>query len=145
MALAAACTLGVAVGAVAYVARPHAAAQPALPQLHGVMSWAPGAQPAPPLPALRALRGRTVVLALVDPHCGAGCSDMREELAAIVQRLPAGERPAIVVRPARGVGAAGAAVYLIDRSGNERTGYLLPFAPSFVERDLRVLAAERAR
>jgi hypothetical protein len=143
MTLAVAVGLGVAAGAVAYVARPHAA-PPALPELHGVVSWAPGAQPAPPLPVLRTLRGRTVVLALVGPHCSAGCALMRRELASIVRRLPAAARPAVVVRPARGVGAAGAAVYLIDRSGNERTGYLLPFAPSFVEGDLRVLAAERA-
>ncbi len=144
-ALAAACALGIAAGTAAYVMRPHGPARPALPELHGVISWAPGSQPAPPLPALRALRGRTVVLALVGPHCAAGCVLMRKELASVVRRLPAGERPAVVVRPARGVGAAGAVVYLVDRSGNERTGYLLPFAPSFVERDLQVLAEERTR
>jgi len=143
-ALAAACALGAVAGAVVYVTRPHVAARPALPELHGVVSWAPGAEPAPPLPALRALRGRTVVLALVGPRCGGGCTLMRKELASIVRRLPAAARPAVVVRPARGVGATGAAVYLVDRSGDERTGYLLPFAPSFVERDLRVLAGERA-
>ena len=36
------------------------------------------------------------------------------------------------------------AVYLLDRHGNERTGYLFPFQPPFVQRDLRTLSAERA-
>lgn len=35
------------------------------------------------------------------------------------------------------------AVYLLDRHGNERTGYLFPFQPPFVEGDLRALARER--
>lgn len=142
-ALAAACTLGIAAGLAAYVLRPQGPAQPALPELHGVMSWAPGSRPAPPLPALRSLRGRTVVLALVGPHCGVGCTVMRDELASVVRRLPAAERPVVVISPDRVVGAAGAVVFLVDRSGDERTGYLLPFAPSFVERDLQVLAEER--
>ncbi|HXY79885.1 MAG TPA: hypothetical protein VEH55_00830 [Gaiellaceae bacterium] len=142
-ALAAAVAAGIAVGAVAYAARTHRAAQPALPELHGEVSWAPGTRPAPGLPALRALRGRTVVLALVGPHCR-GCTLMREELASVVRRLPAPERPALAVSSTSAVGAAGAVVYLIDRRGDERTGYLLPIAPSFVERDLRELAAEPA-
>jgi cytochrome oxidase Cu insertion factor (SCO1/SenC/PrrC family) len=33
------------------------------------------------------------------------------------------------------------AIYLIDRSGYERSGYLYPFAPRFVSSDLRVLSA----
>jgi hypothetical protein len=139
-ALAAAVAVGIAVGAVAYAARTQRAAQPALPELHGEVSWAPGTRPAPRLPALRALRGRTVVLALVGPHCR-GCTLMREELASVVRRLPAAERPAVVVSGTPAVGTAGAVVYLIDRRGDERTGYLLPIAPSFVERDLRELAA----
>ncbi len=36
------------------------------------------------------------------------------------------------------------ALYLIDRAGNERTAYLFPFLPSFVERDLVRLASSRA-
>ena len=36
------------------------------------------------------------------------------------------------------------AVYLLDRSGNERTAYLVPFQPGFVQGDLRTLAGERA-
>jgi cytochrome oxidase Cu insertion factor (SCO1/SenC/PrrC family) len=35
------------------------------------------------------------------------------------------------------------ALYLIDHSGDERSGYLYPFAPRFVTLDLRILANER--
>jgi cytochrome oxidase Cu insertion factor (SCO1/SenC/PrrC family) len=35
------------------------------------------------------------------------------------------------------------ALYLVGRSGDERSGYLYPFAPRFVTRDLRTLATER--
>jgi cytochrome oxidase Cu insertion factor (SCO1/SenC/PrrC family) len=38
----------------------------------------------------------------------------------------------------------GMALYLIDRRGFERAGYLFPFLSSFVALDLRVLAEERA-
>jgi cytochrome oxidase Cu insertion factor (SCO1/SenC/PrrC family) len=38
----------------------------------------------------------------------------------------------------------GMALYLIDRRGFERTGYLFPFLPNFVALDLRTLAEERA-
>jgi len=37
------------------------------------------------------------------------------------------------------------ALYLIDRRGDERSGYLYPFVPSFVTLDLRALANERER
>ena len=36
------------------------------------------------------------------------------------------------------------ALYLIDRRGDERSGYLYPFVPRFVTLDLRTLAGERA-
>ena len=35
------------------------------------------------------------------------------------------------------------ALYLIDRRGDERSGYLYPFVPRFVTLDLRTLASER--
>ena len=35
------------------------------------------------------------------------------------------------------------ALYLIDRRGDERSGYLYPFVPRFVTLDLRTLATER--
>jgi len=136
--LAAAVALGVAGGALAYALRSSAAPSLALPELHGTMSWAPGARPAPPLTALRRLRGRTAVLVLARPGC-AGCAQLREELASVIRRLPTAARPGLVV--ARG--AARPVVYLVDRRGDERTGYLFPFAPAFVEGDLRALAAER--
>jgi cytochrome oxidase Cu insertion factor (SCO1/SenC/PrrC family) len=37
----------------------------------------------------------------------------------------------------------GMALYLIDRRGFERTGYLFPFLPNFVSLDLRTLAGEQ--
>jgi hypothetical protein len=137
--LAAAVALGVAGGALAASMRSPAAPPPALPELHGTMSWAPGARPAPPLAALRRLRGRTAVLVLARPGC-AGCAQLRLELASVIRRLPAAQRPGLVV--ARGP-AAQPVVVLVDRQGDERTGYLFPFAPAFVEGDLRILAAER--
>ncbi len=36
------------------------------------------------------------------------------------------------------------AIYLIDRHGDERTAYLFPFLPGFVQGDLARLAKERA-
>jgi cytochrome oxidase Cu insertion factor (SCO1/SenC/PrrC family) len=36
------------------------------------------------------------------------------------------------------------ALYLIDRGGDERSGYLYPFVPRFVTLDLRTLATQRA-
>jgi hypothetical protein len=36
------------------------------------------------------------------------------------------------------------ALYLIDRRGDERAGYLFPFLPNFVALDLRTLARERS-
>jgi hypothetical protein len=102
------------------------------------MSWAPGARHAPPLAALRRLHGRTAVLALVRPGCP-GCAQLRAELAAVIRRLPRPDRPGLVVAP----GTRTPVVYLVDRRGDERTGYLFPFAPAFVEGDLRALATER--
>ena len=136
--LVAAAVLGVAGGVLVHSLTSAAAPRLALPELHGERSWAPGARPAPALPAVRALRGRTVVLTLAAPRCP-GCAQLRQELASIVRRLPAGERPGLVF--ARGPRTP--VVYLIDRRGDERTGYLFPFAPAFVQGDLAVLATER--
>ena len=137
--LAAAVALGVAGGALASSLRSSAATPPALPELHGTMTWAPGARPAPPLAVLRRLRGRTAVLVLAQPGC-AGCAQLRLELTSVIRRLPRSARPGLVV--ARGPSAQ-PVVVLVDRRGDERTGYLFPFAPAFVEGDLRILAAER--
>lgn len=48
------------------------------------------------------------------------------------------------VRPTKGDILHTLVAYLLDRSGNERTAYLFPFAPAFVQHDLTWLAAERA-
>lgn len=45
-----------------------------------------------------------------------------------------------VAPPARGNVVHTEAVYLLDRRGDERSGYLYPFATRFVSSDLRVLA-----
>ncbi len=37
------------------------------------------------------------------------------------------------------------ALYLIDRHGYERSGYLYPFVPRFVAHDLRTLARDAGR
>jgi protein SCO1 len=49
----------------------------------------------------------------------------------------------ITVEPATNDIMHGLALYLIDRRGFERTGYLFPFLPNFVALDLRTLARER--
>ena len=49
----------------------------------------------------------------------------------------------ILVEPRSGDIVHSLALYLIDRRGYERTGYLFPFLPSFVQRDLVKLARER--
>lgn len=49
----------------------------------------------------------------------------------------------VSARPIDGDIAHTEGLYLIDRRGYERSGYLYPFAPRFVTRDLRTLARER--
>jgi cytochrome oxidase Cu insertion factor (SCO1/SenC/PrrC family) len=48
----------------------------------------------------------------------------------------------IFVKPTKGDIVHTEALYLIDRQGFERSGYLYPFVPGFVGHDLRVLAAQ---
>ena len=135
--VAVAVALGIGAGVLAWSLRSTAAPLP-LPELHGTMSWAPGARPAPPLAALRSLRGRTAILVLARPGCP-GCADLRQELASVIRRLAPAQRPGLVVVR----GPATPVIYLVDRRGDERTGYVFPFAPAFVEGDLQTLAAER--
>ncbi|HEX5247110.1 MAG TPA: hypothetical protein VFW41_08255 [Gaiellaceae bacterium] len=126
-ALAAASALG-ALGATvahAYLAR---SAPPALPALHGQVSWAPGVRPAP----ANVPRGRTAVLVFV----ARGCTGCLGELRFAIDRLPASMRPVVVRR----VVQRDSLVLLVDRRGDIRTGYAFPFAPAFVEGDLRTLA-----
>ena len=116
--------LGAAV-AHAYLARN---APPALPALHGQVSWAPGARPAP----ASVPRGRTAVLVFI----ARGCTGCLAELRFAVDQLPAPMRPVMVRR----VVTRDSLILLVDRSGDVRTGYTFPFAPAFVEGDLRTLA-----
>ncbi len=171
--------------------------------LYGEATWAVGALPAPPITALRdqngksfslgSLHGRTVALVFFDSHCHQECPLEGRQLAAAERRLPAAQRPELVVvsvnpedtaasvRTAiREWGLAGVApwhwlmgthkqlapvwaayhiqvsppidgdinhteaLYLIDRRGYERAGYLWPFASRFATYDMRALATRKA-
>jgi cytochrome oxidase Cu insertion factor (SCO1/SenC/PrrC family) len=50
----------------------------------------------------------------------------------------------VQVKPTKGDILHTLVAYLLDRQGDERTAYLFPFAPAFVQRDLARLAAEQA-
>lgn len=50
----------------------------------------------------------------------------------------------VQVKPTKGDIVHTIVAYLLDRHGDERTAYLFPFAPAFVQHDLARLAAERA-
>ena len=65
-----------------------------------------------------------------------GCTGCLAELRFAVDRLPASIRPTVIRR----VVTRDSLVLLVDRSGDVRTGYTFPFAPAFVEGDLRTLA-----
>jgi len=97
-----------------------------LPQLHGQVTWSPGARHA------AVPRGRTAVLAFV----AAGCRACTAELRFTLRQLPAGVRPTVITRTVRGHSV----LLLVDEHGDVRTGYTFPFAPAFVEGDLRTLA-----
>jgi hypothetical protein len=137
-ALVSAAALGVVGAALTHAYAAHGSTD-ALPLLHGQVSWAPGARPAP----TSAPRGLTAMVAFL----GTGCAPCVLELRRIVRRLPAAERPVLVLAPASARAAYGVArgrrlLLLLDRSGDERTGYAFPLAPAFVEGDLRTLARE---
>jgi cytochrome oxidase Cu insertion factor (SCO1/SenC/PrrC family) len=196
LAVAIATLAGVAAGVVLHRLRTAVpAAAPALPELHGQATWGPGERPAPgfalrdehgAVVSLGALRGRPVLLAFLATRCS-GCAPEALRLASVLRRLPAVDRPALVilsldpredtraaidlavrrwglggawswhwltaprarlaaVSRAYGVGAGSARrlrLVLIDRGGDERTAYLFPFLPAFVEGDLTRLARER--
>jgi hypothetical protein len=124
-AVAAAAALG-AVGAAVAHAFSGGGTTLALPQLHGQVTWKPGARP------VDVPRGRTAVVALIAP----GCRECSAELRFTLDQMPTRLRPTVVRRTIRGHSL----LLLVDRSGNVRTGYTFPFAPAFVEGDLRTLA-----
>jgi hypothetical protein len=124
-ALAAAAALGAIVAAVAH-AVVGGRATLALPQLHGQVTWKQGARHVQVPP------GRTAVLVLLAP----GCTGCLAELRYVIHRLPASMRPTVVQHAVE----RDSLVLLVDRRGDVRTGYTFPFAPAFVEGDLRTLA-----
>jgi protein SCO1/2 len=177
-----------------------AAAEPALPALHGQATWRAGQRAAPAFTlhdgtgrsvSLASLHGRTVVLAFLDSRCKQACPLEGRMLAAslreargsgrpqllVVSVNPAGDTSSSVVRASRTWGlppgtiwllgtrarlkpvwdayqitvepVAGdivhsTAVYLLDRRGYERAGFLMPFVPGLVAHDLGVLGSEPA-
>jgi cytochrome oxidase Cu insertion factor (SCO1/SenC/PrrC family) len=180
-----------------------AAARPVLPTLHGQAVWAAGARRAPNFVlrdqsgkavSLASLRGRPAVLTFLDSQCRSSCPIEGRQLGSILRRLPAAQRPALVIVSVDQSGDTRAgirralakwnlngpwpvhwlnarthaqlasvwrsygvrvvpttndivhslALYLIDRRGYERTAYLFPFLPAFVQRDLGWLARERS-
>ena len=63
-------------------------------------------------------------------------------LGSHAQLKPAWDAYRITVDPLSGDIVHSTAVYLIDRQGFERAGFLMPFVPAFVADDFRVLGAE---
>jgi cytochrome oxidase Cu insertion factor (SCO1/SenC/PrrC family) len=202
--LAVALLAGAGVGVLVHVLGAHTTASaPPLPAFHGQAVWAAGVRPAPDFAlrdqtgrrvSLASLRGRPVVLTFLDSQCKSSCPIEGRQLASVLRRLPAAQRPVLAIvsvdqagdTPA-GIrhalatwGLAGPwtvhwlnastraqlvavwrrygirvvprandvvhslALYLIDRRGYERTAYLFPFLPAFVQRDLGRLALEPA-
>ena len=180
-----------------------ATAGPALPTLHGQAVWQAGARRAPnvilrdqtgTVVSLASLRGRPVVLTFLDSQCKSSCPIEGRQLGSVLRRLPAAQRPTLVIVSVNHTGDTPAgirralaewhlngpwavhwlnastraqlasvwrsygvrvipktndivhslALYLIDRRGYERTAYLFPFLPGFVQRDLGRLAREQA-
>jgi cytochrome oxidase Cu insertion factor (SCO1/SenC/PrrC family) len=167
--------------------------------LYGDATWAAGSVKAPAISGLRdqsgshfalsSLHGHTVAIAFFDSYCHQECPLEGRQLAAAERRLPATQRPQLVVvsvnpkdsatsvaKAVRDWGLAGVApwhwlmgthvqlariwaeygiqvsppvdgdinhteaLYLVDRRGYERAGYLWPFASRFATYDMRALA-----
>jgi cytochrome oxidase Cu insertion factor (SCO1/SenC/PrrC family) len=171
--------------------------------LYGDATWAAGSLRAPAINtlhdqsgsrfALSSLHGHPVALVFFDSYCHQECPLEGRQLAAAERRLPAAQRPDLLVvsvnpkdtptsvaKAIRAWGLAGVApwhwlmgthkqlakiwaeyniqvsppidgdinhteaLYLIDRDGDERAGYLWPFKSRFASYDMRVLAARKA-
>jgi cytochrome oxidase Cu insertion factor (SCO1/SenC/PrrC family) len=170
--------------------------------LYGDATWASGSVRAPAINTLRdqsgsrftlgSLHGHTVAIAFFDSYCRQECPLEGRQLAAAERRLPAAQRPELLVvsvnpkdnatsvaKAIRDWGLAGVApwhwlmgthaqlariwaeygiqvsppvdgdinhteaLYLVDRKGYERAGYLWPFASRFATYDMRALATGR--
>lgn len=171
--------------------------------LYGDATWASNSLRAPAINNLRdqsgsrfalsSLHGHTVALVFFDSYCHQECPLEGRQLAAAELRLPAAQRPDLVVvsvnpkdtaasvaKAIREWGLAGVApwhwlmgthaqlariwaeyniqvsppidgdinhteaLYLVDRKGYERAGYLWPFASRFATYDMRALADRKA-
>jgi cytochrome oxidase Cu insertion factor (SCO1/SenC/PrrC family) len=65
-------------------------------------------------------------------------------LGARTELAPVWRAYRVAVKPVKGDIEHTLVLYLLDRRGDERTAYLFPFLPSFLQRDLATLARERA-
>jgi cytochrome oxidase Cu insertion factor (SCO1/SenC/PrrC family) len=83
-----------------------AAVGPALPMLHGQAVWQAGARRAPNIRlrdqtgrvvSLASLRGRPVLLTFLDSQCKSSCPIVGRQLGSVLRRLPAAERPTLVI------------------------------------------------
>ena len=83
-----------------------AAAGPALPALHGQAVWPAGERRAPNVTlhdqtgtvvSLASLRGRPVVLTFLDSQCKSSCPIVGRQLGSVLRRLPAVQRPTLVI------------------------------------------------
>ena len=83
-----------------------AAARPSLPTLHGQAVWKAGARRAPNVSlrdqtgrvvTLASLRGSPVVLTFLDSQCKSSCPIEGRQLGSVLRRLPAMERPTLVI------------------------------------------------
>jgi cytochrome oxidase Cu insertion factor (SCO1/SenC/PrrC family) len=63
-------------------------------------------------------------------------------LGSHAQLKPVWDAYQITVEPVSGDVVHSTAVYLVDKRGYERAGFLMPFVPGLVADDLRVLGAE---
>jgi protein SCO1 len=74
----------------------------------------------------------------------AGAAQWRWLMGTHAQLAPVWKAYHIHVVPTRGDISHTEALYLIDRRGDERSGYLYPYIPSTVAHDLRTLASARS-
>ena len=82
---------------------------------------------------------KTVAAALHKWRLGDGVSWL---LGSRAELRPVWRAYQITVLPVAGDIVHSTALYVIDRSGHERAGFLLPFVPALLADDLRVLAAQ---
>jgi protein SCO1 len=103
-----AAAVGVGIGAAVHLTVGSRSAHPsiALPALHGQAVWAAGRRPAPPfalrdqngrLVSLSGLRGRTVVVAFMDPLCKQECPIEGRGLALAEQQVAPAQRPTLLI------------------------------------------------